>query len=103
MLRFSFLRMMDCLSFNKVQVKGEVLKAVRKLLVGKLCWSSELTDVQGNVLRSRRSESTKLLVVQSCVNIASVGTLFVKTCCSFQRLTKECRTPEKCNVGDLCK
>lgn len=72
MLRFSFLGMMDCLSFNKVQVKGEVLKAVKKLLVRKLCWSSGLTDVQGNVLRNRRSESTKLLVVQFCVNIASV-------------------------------
>ena len=98
MLRFSLLRMMDWLSFDKVQVKGEVLKAVRKLLVRKLSWSLGLTDMQGNVLRNGRSETTKPLVVQTCVNIVSVGTLCVKTRRSLKRFTKECRTPEKCNL-----
>lgn len=32
---FLFSKVMDCLSFDKVRVKGEVLKAVRKLLVKK--------------------------------------------------------------------
>lgn len=51
MLRYSLLDMMDCLPFDKVRVKGEVLKAVRKLLVRKLSWSLGLTDMQGNVLK----------------------------------------------------
>lgn len=101
MLRYSLLDMMDCLAFDKVRVKGEVLKAVRKLLVRRLSWSLGLTDMQGNVLRNGRSESTKPLVVRTCVNIVSVGTLCVKTRHSFKGSANECKTPEKCKLWVL--
>lgn len=47
MLRFSLPEVMDWLSFDRVQVKGEVLKAVRMLLARKLSWSLGLTAMQG--------------------------------------------------------
>lgn len=63
MLCFSLLRMMDCLSFDKVQVNAGVLTAVRKLSE---CWG--LTDLQGNVLRNGGVKSAMLLVVRACVH-----------------------------------
>lgn len=93
MLCFSLLQMIDCFSFDRVWVKGEVLKAVRKPLVRKLSWGLGLTDMQGNVLRNGRSESTMLLVVQTCVNTVSVGTLWVKTLGSLKRFANECKSP----------
>lgn len=91
-----FSKMMDCLSFDKVQVKGEVLKAVRKAACQKR-WSSGLTDTRGNVSGNGRSKSPKPLVVHSCVNILSVGTFCVKA----RRRLEECRAPGKCTFWPL--
>lgn len=93
MLCFSLLEYDGLLfSFTKVQVKGEVLKAVRNVHVTNLLWSPGLTDIRGNVLKNGRRESTKPLVVQTFVDIVSVGTLCVKTCHSCTRLARNEKT-----------
>lgn len=97
MLCSSLLRMMDCLSFDKVQVKTEALKAVRSRLVRKLNWSLGLTDMHSNVWRSGRSKIAEPLVVQTYLNIASVVTLCQNTP-QLLVVGQECSTAEKCNL-----
>lgn len=84
------LKWLIAFSFDKVREKGEVLKAVRKLSL-----SLGPTNIQGNVLRNGMGESTVMFVVQTCVNIVSVGTLWVKTCRSSKRFANEYKTPPK--------
>lgn len=55
---------MDRFAFDKVQVKGVVLKLSE-------CCSPKLERKTQGVLRSGRSQSAKLLVVLSCVNMQS--------------------------------
>lgn len=96
MLRFSLLESDGLPLFWQSAGERWGIKSCQKATCQKR-WSSGLTDTQGNVLGNGRSKSTKPLVVQSCVNIVSVGTFCVKTCRSF----KECRTPGKCKFRPL--
>lgn len=64
LLRFSIQKVMDRFAFDKDQVKGVVLKLSD-------CCSPKLDCKAQGVLRSGRSQSAKLLVVLSCVNMQS--------------------------------